>query len=221
MVTIEQLGFHIKIWNLLRGQLNLPDVNFIRPKIILEKFDANSKNWEFPATSKARAAAHAALPTKRSNFPIVGVMSITDGTLIYRDKTKDLDTTLQIGAAQGSNTDQIELSGQGTLQKQAFKLDAKGGSLAMLRYSGKDYPLNVDITMGSTEIRVDGTFTDPVTMEGVNVNIDARGNNLADLFYLTGIPLPPTPPYALKGQFWNMRISGRCANFMDEWGKAT
>ena len=36
-------------------------------------------------------------------------------------------------------------------------------------------------------------------MIGVNAQLDLRGDNLADLFYLTGIPLPPTPPYQLIG----------------------
>jgi uncharacterized protein involved in outer membrane biogenesis len=36
-------------------------------------------------------------------------------------------------------------------------------------------------------------------MAGVDAQLDLRGDNLADLFYLTGIPLPPTPPYQLIG----------------------
>jgi uncharacterized protein involved in outer membrane biogenesis len=53
--------------------------------------------------------------------------------------------------------------------------------------------------MGSTRVNLEGTFADPVQMTGVNAQLDLRGDNLADLFYLTGIPLPPTPPYQLIG----------------------
>ena len=41
MVSIDQLNFHIKIWRLLEGQVNLPDIELDKPVIVLEKRDAN------------------------------------------------------------------------------------------------------------------------------------------------------------------------------------
>jgi uncharacterized protein involved in outer membrane biogenesis len=69
----------------------------------------------------------------------------------------------------------------------------------MLRNNASPYPLTFNIRMGSTLVNVEGTFADPVQMTGVNAHLGLRGDNLADLFYLTGIPLPPTPPYQLSG----------------------
>ncbi len=203
MVEIDELDFKIRIWKLLMFRLELPELIITKPKIILEKYKDGSANWNLPITSSGNTAANAALPTKRGNFPIIGMMQVKEGTLIYRDETKDLSLELSIDTIEGSPTDEnnrFTLSGNGTLQKQVFTLAASGGALTTLRDSSKDYPLDLELGMGATKIRVNGTFRDPIKMEGVNAMLDLQGGNLADLFYLTGIPLPPTPAYSLVGK---------------------
>lgn len=219
MVEIEELDFKIRIWKLLMFRLELPELVITKPKIILEKYKGGTANWDMPVTSSGNAAANAALPTKRGNFPIIGMMEIKDGTLVYRDEEKELSLELTIDTIEGSPTDEnnrFTLSGNGTLQKQVFTVDASGGSLASLRDSSKDYPLDVEIGMGATKIKVNGTFRDPVKMEGVNAQLDLKGGNLADLFYLTGIPLPPTPAYSLNGQ---LEKKGEVWSFKEFKGK--
>src|SRR3546814_19125808 len=38
--------------------------------------------------------------------------------------------------------------------------------------------------------------------------LDFRGNNIADLYPLTGVPLPPSPPYQIAGDLDYDRASG-------------
>ncbi len=218
MVEIEALDFKIRIWKLLIGRLDLPQLKLTAPKIILEKDADGNKNWELPTFSKSNAAASAALPTKRSNFPLIGEMEITDGTLIYRDETKSLDVTLNIDTITGNpgGKDIFELSGDGTLQDKPFTIEASGGSLNDLRDSSKKYPLHLDLSMGLTKIKIDGTFQDPIKMQGVDAVLDLQGDNLADLFYLTAIPLPPSPPYTLKGE---LKKEGEVWTFNNFQGK--
>jgi uncharacterized protein involved in outer membrane biogenesis len=202
MLVIETLSFEIKIWKLLLAELNLPSLSLVKPKIIFEKFTETSKNWDFPLLSKAHMASEAVLPNDRNNFPIIGSLSITEGQLTYRDRPKQLDTQLTIVSAKGGEgheKDIYSVTGQGTLQNKPFSIQAKGGSLSMLRNNTLPYPLSLNVNMGSTHVNLEGTFADPVQMTGVNAQLDLRGDNLADLFYLTGIPLPPTPPYQLIG----------------------
>ncbi len=221
MVQIDNIDFHIKIWKLLEGQLNLPDITITRPIIILEKFDPQTKNWDFPAVSQANVATHAALPTHRGNFPIIDQLTIIDGKLTYRDKTKDVDVTLDISTASGGGGDEgaFTLNGKGALQNKTFIMHAQGGSLAMLRNGGEKYPLHLHVEMGTTIADVDGTFDDPVKMEGIDTKLDLRGDSMANLFYLTLIPLPPTPTYQLsghllkKGDLWTFEnFKGKVGN---------
>jgi AsmA family protein len=206
MLTIKELNFQIKIWRLFLGELNLPSIALIKPKILLEKFTSTTKNWDFPPLPGVNITSKAVLPEDRHNFPVIGVLLVEDGNLTFRDKPKKLLTILNIDTAKGGLNalqETYQLSGQGTLQEKAFSIQAKGGSLAELRHNTSPYPLTLNIKMGSTSISFEGTLADPVQLQGVNAKLDLRGDNLADLFYLTGIPLPPTPPYKLSGDLQN------------------
>ncbi|MDB5491008.1 MAG: hypothetical protein JWO78_857 [Micavibrio sp.] len=200
MVSIKSLDFSINIWRLLSGRMVIPELSAVEPRIVLERQDEKNANWEFPAFSKANAAASAALPQTRRDFPILGEMRFSSGELVYRDAVKKLDVSLKLDTATGDQERrEFKVSGHGTLQGQNFDLDATGGSLMMLRTDRHPYPLDLTLSMGATKIAVKGSFDDPVQMKGIDATLELSGHNLADLFYLTGIPLPPTPAYKLSG----------------------
>lgn len=205
MVYIESLDFDVSIWKLLVGRVALPRIVIDQPKIVLERLDEKNNNWTLPAFSKGNVAAETVVPEDRGDFPVIGTLAITNGTFIFNDAVKDINLNLTLDSVSGdggtsSEEGQFTLVGDGTMQKQPFKLDAKGGSLLMLRDTSKDYPLDLKLVMGGTTIAVNGTFNDPVKMTGVDTMLDLKGTNLADLFYITGIPLPPSPPYSLSGR---------------------
>jgi len=214
MVAIDEIDFQIKIWKLLKAELNLPKLNFTQPKIVLEEFSATKKNWDFPTEDKS--------PEDRGDFPVIGTLSVDDGKLTYRDHPKKLAVKLDIDTARGSELeakkDMYKLSGQGILQDQPFSLQATGGSISMLRDTEKPYPLTFDLKMGSTHIDMEGTISDPAKMSGMNAQLNLQGNNLADLFHLTQIPLPPTPPYKLSGRLQKQKEIWKFEQFKGKVG---
>ncbi len=202
MLEIGKIDFSIKIWQLLYGKLNLPELTITDARLILEKKDEETANWDFPALSKGKAIGAAAIPESRHGFPVIGNLVLKNSTLVYKDDVKKLDLELNLDTASGSSgskQDSIKISGKGKLQDQDFTLDATGGSVALLRNSSKPFPLDMTLTMGKTSIALKGTFLDPVKLTGVDATLDLKGDNMADLFYLTSIPLPPTPPYTISG----------------------
>lgn len=211
MIEIDQVIFNIKIWRLLLGRAEIPELKITKAKIILEKNEKGEKNWSFPDFSQAGTATDAALPDDRHDFPVVDELTVEDGILIYRDKAKDLDGELSLNTVFGKNKKTFTLKGDGTLQDKKFKLDAHGGSIEFLRDSHASYPLRFSLEMGDTMVLMEGRFKDPVKMTGIDATLNLRGHNLADLFYLTSIPLAPTPPYTLtghltkEGHLWDYR----------------
>jgi uncharacterized protein involved in outer membrane biogenesis len=201
MVAIEDLDFHVHVPDLLKFKLNLPGVTIDKPVIILEKHADGSANWDFPALSGANAATSAAIPSQRSSMPILDNLTINQGKLVYRDVAKKLDVTLgiQTATAGGGEKGDFKIDGEGKLQDKTFAIHAQGGSLQMLRESKAAYPLHLHIQMGDTVADINGTFLDPVQMEGVDTKLDLRGDSLSNLFYLTMLPLPPTPAYSISG----------------------
>lgn len=208
MATIETLDFTFKPLMLLRGRLEFGDIVLVKPHLILEKKSPEDANWNFPALSPANAATEAVEPDDRHDFPLIGMLELREGQVIFRDHEKklNLDLALDTVVGEGGKKEDSKkergftVTGTGTIQDQPFEVKASGESLQTLRDSTREYPLSLTITMGATEVSVDGTFLDPIKMTGVNAALKISGSNMADLFYLTAIPLPPTPPYTLAGQ---------------------
>lgn len=220
MVDIESIAFDIKLWKLLYGKFDLPQLEIVKPELVLERTDEQTANWQFNPVSKENIVTDMAVPESRYTIPDIGQLNVSDGRVIYRDAVRGLNLDMTLDTVTGTGGDdkgqvdienaaeiesappshKLQVAGSGTLQDRPFKISAEGGSVDTLRGSLKDFPLILDITMGSTAVHVSGVFDDPVKMQGIDAKLEISGNNLADLFYLTAIPLPPTPAYQITGQ---------------------
>ena len=226
MVDIGSLDVSIRIWHLLYGQLNLPELTIANAKIALEKRDDANKNWNLPTMSQANAASAAAVPKSRFSVPVIGLLTLKDSELIYRDDKKKLNIDLSLNTASGSASNDnkdaqgVKIEGHGKLMDKTFVLEANGGSVAELRNSTKPFPLKIHLQMGATVIDVNGSFKDPVKMEGIDTTLSIKGDNLADLYYLTAIPLPPSPKYAISGTLKNGKDLWEYQNFKGQVGSS-
>ena len=208
MVAIESLDLTFKPLKLLIGKLEFGEISILKPMVILERKSLEDANWNLPVFSTANAVEEAVTPDDRHNFPLIETLAIKDGSLVCRDAVKNLNLDLKLDSVSGAGSDKkssdkkqgFTISGDGVLQNKPFKLDASGGSLETLRDSTLDFPLQLKLVMGTTAVDVKGTFQDPIKLSGANASLKITGDNLADIFYLTAIPLPPTPPYSLEGQ---------------------
>ncbi len=229
MVAIESLDLTFKPLKLLVGKLEFGDISILKPIIILERKSADDANWNLPIFSAANAVGETVTPDDRHEFPLIKTLELKEGRLVFRDALKNLQLDLKLdsvsgvgGDAQGDNaTDKkrgFTISGDGTLQDKPFTLDASGGSLETLRDSNVDFPLQLKLVMGETVINVKGTFNDPIKFSGANASLKITGDSLANIFYLTAIPLPPTPPYSLEGQLVKHEDTWSYNNFSGKVG---
>lgn len=210
MMSIEHLHFSFKTLKVLMGTLEFGDVIFTKPYLILDKKSESDYNWNFPVFSDAKVLDETVLPDDRYEFPVFKRLELREGQFIYRNAVKGMNLNLNLDSVSGKDTEKgkssdqlnngFKISGSGSMQKQKFLVQAIGGDLDSLRDSSKDYPLKLDITMGSTKVNFEGAFKDPIKLTGINASLNITGHNLADLFYLTAIPLPITPPYTLSGR---------------------
>lgn len=203
MLEIDDFRLQFRFWPLLTGKFDIPALTIVKPKLILEKSESGGKNWELPAFSGGKAAVDATLPKSRHEFPVIEKLVIQDGIFMYRDPKGGLDIDLRLDNVSGQSSDKknaIAITGGGTMQKKEFSLNATGGSIDALRNADKAFPLDLNLTMGGTVVDLKGTFDDPIRMKGINADLTLSGPNMADLFYLTAIPLPPTPSYKITGR---------------------
>ncbi|WP_256741536.1 AsmA family protein, partial [Cronobacter sakazakii] len=60
--------------------------------------------------------------------------------------------------------------------------------------------VQADLRSGDTRVAFVGTVNDPMNMGGVDLQLKFAGNSLGDLYELTGVLLPDTPPFETDGR---------------------
>ena len=213
MVTLGEGTVAVKIWPLVTGELEFPEIVLREPKIHLAKKGPDKVNWRIGGGDGG--AGGDAVPDQRGEFPAIGRLVIEDGLLTYKDATRDLDVTGKLSTvkADASGDDSVTASLKGTLQGRPVMLDFSGGSMVHLQETDKPYPVDFELRSGETRISAEGTLTDPVKVAGIDIELSIEGPTLADIFPIVNIPLPDTPPYSLDGALAKEGERWRFENF--------
>lgn len=191
-----------KVLPLLTGNFVLPEIVIDDPRLSLERDRDGRANWNLGTA--AETAADVAAPETRDEFPTIGSLQIKGGEIRYRDALRNIDlnaviAVLRAEAREVVSQESIELSVDGTLQDSPLSLLFTGGSLVSLRDTDQPYPVDLRLTVGATEIRIDGEIDNPLRGQDMAVNVALKGKSLTDVFPILAIPLPETPPYRLSG----------------------
>jgi AsmA family protein len=192
MAEIERLDFRIDLLKLLGGHWTFPEIALSEPRLILEVNKDGTPNWVFKEDDK----------NKTRDFPSIDALTIDHGTAIYRDPTIKTDLSLDVNTLNGSKDDPepaVELTGKGRFKGMATSVRARGGALLSLRSADRPYAIKADATLGATKASVDGTLLDPLHLKGEELNFRLEGSDLALLYPILGVPIPPTPAYKLAG----------------------
>ncbi|MFD4840425.1 AsmA family protein [Achromobacter sp. NPDC058515] len=81
----------------------------------------------------------------------------------------------------------------------ATKGEGKVGGMLALQDASQPFPVQADVAIGGTKASVAGTLTDPVNLGALDLRLKLSGASMAQLYPLTGVTLPDTPPYSTDG----------------------
>lgn len=192
MTQVAKVSTSIKLLPLLIGQVELPFLQIDRARVDLVRDKAGRANWDF---SDGRKAA------KPFKLPPIHRFVINDGQLHYADARRALtfDGTINAREKLGDRSRGFELTGKGALNRQPFLMRVTGGPLLNIERD-KPYPFDADISAGATHVTARGAIPKPFDLSQFQMDANARGPDLADLYGLTGVTLPNTPPYRLSGR---------------------
>ena len=211
MVEVGQLDLAIDVWQLLHGRILVPEINISRPHVLLEKNAKGEANWQF--ATGARAAARSATPSQRKEIPVIQRLDLDHGHFVYNDAKINRNAALDVTRLQATDDRadrKVQVTGDGQYKIQVksetqgqggtFAIRFFGGPWEQLQASEKPYPVDVDLTLGDLQVKASGTVIDPVQLKGLDLKLDVRGDNTANLFAISGIALPPSPPYRFHRQ---------------------
>ena len=91
----------------------------------------------------------------------------------------------------------IKLSGK--YREATVKGSGRAGQLLSLRETNLQYPIHFDLSAGSTQVSASGTLSDPRRLNGVDMMVTLASSSMSDLYELTGLVLPSTPPFKTSG----------------------
>ncbi len=192
MAQFDRIAVRVRLLPLLKGQVDLPLLQFDRPQVKLYVDQQGRKTWDFSDGKKKDE------PTR---LPPIRNFIINDGQLQYRDVKKGLTFGGTINARErlNNNNPGFQLSGQGAINKAPFNLRVTGGPLLNIERD-KPYPFDADLRAGDTVITARGAVPKPFDLGQFHMNATARGPDMAQIYGLTGVALPNTPPYSLRAR---------------------
>jgi hypothetical protein len=193
MFHSDRLIVTVSLGRLLRGQLVLPRVEVVRPEVDLERDLKGRASWEFgDKTGKPQTS------TKPAKIPTIRSLLIEDGKVRVSDKIRKLvlDGSLNASDESGKASAGFTLKCTGSLNEKPFHAQIHGGPLVNL---DPDHPYDLEAHLTASDITLDmhATFPKPFDLAQYRVKFNVSGRDLADIYYLTGLALPNTPPYQL------------------------
>jgi uncharacterized protein involved in outer membrane biogenesis len=216
MFAADELTVSVSLGRLLRGQLVVPQIKVVRPVIDLERDAKGRASWELrtPEGKPQKSTQPAKIPTIRRLLIESGAVHVSDGIRKLR-----LDGTLNASDVSGQESGGFELKCTGSLNDKPFKADLHGSPLINLE---PDHPYQLTAHLTAADIKVDArtSFPKPFDMAQYTVKFEVSGSDLADVFYLTGLALPNTPPYRLSADVEHRGTLFRMDNLKGELGSS-
>ncbi|MET0272546.1 MAG: AsmA family protein [Phenylobacterium sp.] len=192
MAEIGRIAVQIRLLPLFAGHVDLRLLEFDQPNVKLYRNAKGQATWDFSDGKKT---------SEPLRLPPIRKFVIEDGKLSFRDEQRKLTFSGSVNATEklGVRNHGFEMTGAGRLNAQPFHLQVTGGPLLNIERD-KPYPFDADIRAGDTYVSARGAVPKPFDMGQFYMNTTARGPDMADLYGLTGIALPNTPPYRLNGR---------------------
>lgn len=193
MASADRVEIDVRVWPLLRGSVQLPEIRLTRPDALLQtapKAD-QAGNWDFMGESNGGEP----MQLRR--------LHIDDGRLQFLDERGRTNIQVAVRSGEPKQADAappLLVSGKGEWQGNAFTLRGNTESPLELTHSGQPFRIHLDGRAGATHAVASGTLINPFQFQTFKLQFRLSGQDMEDLYPLLGIALPSTPPYRLDGQ---------------------
>lgn len=197
LVKAKAAEFDIRLLPLLLGKVELPRIALFEPHIGLQIEPDGRRTWALSRDTSDVSAT-----------PKIGALTVDRGTLKYLASGQGADMTAlfmleSVPSASRHVTAQLPLSykAAGKWNNESFTANGRtGGVLQLSRDLTQSFPIEVNAVTGKTTLKAKGSVQNLQEFSGLNATFDIQGRNLDELYKLTGVVLPSTPPYKLRGE---------------------
>ncbi|HXP64121.1 MAG TPA: AsmA family protein [Steroidobacteraceae bacterium] len=198
MLSVKRFDATLSLKSLLRLHLIFPQVTIDGPALDVQRDSSGRSNWEFSSAGNAKQKPQPSAPL---HLPVVQELKLTNGTLTAVDRVRKLTFNGQVSVQESQNTADnhaLKLRGSGTLNAKPFRLVLDGEPLIGVDPS-KPYGFETSVTAADIKLNARASIAHPFDLAKLQADFHVSGSDLADVYYLTGLALPNTPPYDVAG----------------------
>ncbi|MES2932437.1 MAG: AsmA family protein [Pseudomonadota bacterium] len=204
MAQVERVSFSFSpIPLILTRKLIISDLVAIRPILNLERTADGKNNWTFRQSD-----------TPSPSQIEFQKLSIEDGKLNARDAVKHIKLNASFDTMTEGAGDHRDLQWKiaGTFNGEKMTGSGNAGALMSLQSQTAPYPVAASLQVGKTKLTASGTLSKPRQLAALDMRLHLSGPSLAQLYALTGVVLPETPPYSTEGH-----LTGTLNSYGGDW----
>lgn len=214
-VSLDSVRLRLSLLPLLWKTVSIPSIELGAPTVDLQRLADGRANWVFDL-------GHEQEDEQSSPWTLdIGTIAFDQGQVKLDDKVSDtrLEVAVQplgepipfadiVGKDAAGRLAESNASAQdyafawqteGSFRGQPLTGSGKVGGLLALHDASRPFPLQADVRIGATRIRVAGSLTDPQSLGALDLRLQLSGASLGHLYPLTGVTLPDTPAYSTDG----------------------
>lgn len=191
-LRIGDLQAAVKLGPLLSGRIEMPMVSITRPEAVLISTADGRRSWllnpDAPDTGQGL------------KLPPINRLVISDGRLTLDEQARSIKLEAAVTAREGSDGQAgFHLDGRGTINGTPLTLSVRGGPFINIRRD-RPYRFRAELAGVGSRLVADGSITRPFDLGRFDATLSLQGRDMADLYLLTGVTTPNTPPYRLSGK---------------------
>lgn len=217
-VALESMRLSLNPLPLLWKTVSIPSIELGTPTANLQRLADGRANWTFDLGEQDPVQPGEASPWQLD----IGTIAFDQGRIDLNDQATTTRLQAQVellgkpvpfGEIVGEAAAKRLSDEAAAVQDYAFAWQAKGsfrgqpvngsgkvGGLLALHDAALPFPLQADVSVGTTRIILAGSLTDPKNLGALDLRLQLSGKSLGHLYPLTGVTLPDTPPYSTDGR---------------------
>ena len=191
LLSADSVAFSIHLPHLLAQNLVMSDLHLVKPVIYLELAADGRKSWLLDPKQQDEDAQ-----------VTIDRLTLDQGVIGFEDvsgKTNIRAEVSTVSRPDGKGDPRMNFSAKGKYKDLPLVAKGTGDSVLALRDERTPYGLNLDGTVGQTRIQAEGHITNLIKFSVVDMQLALSGDNLNQLYTLTGIALPATRDYVAQG----------------------
>lgn len=192
MLKADEVALSVNLPHLLAKRLVVSDLHLVKPLVFLEQHRDGRKTW---LLDRQQQDEDARIEIDRLTLDqgVIGFEDVANQTSL-RAELSSLAKSADSNTAPG-----VAFSAKGKYKGLALIAKGTGDSVLALRDDSAPFGLAVDATVGHTHVQAQGHITSLLKFSSIDMQLALSGDNLNQLFTLTGIAFPATRDYVTHG----------------------